>query len=160
MSRCLGNLSFRFSKRYRNRTLANLDLVFGDDFSTEEKRKIAVKSFSTFALVALDILWFSRKSKERIKKWVFFHSTFDPFFENRPVIAVAAHYGNWEILGMAVAYAGCPTATVAAHLDNPFTHRVVNRARRVTGQTMVPQKGAIRALLKVLKSGKSHSHPD
>ncbi|MBN2432588.1 MAG: hypothetical protein JXQ27_14020 [Acidobacteria bacterium] len=145
--------ALRFSRRYRDRSMANLALVFGDELTEEERRGIARDALYSFIMVVLDLFWFSRWTIRRIEKWVNFDVSFDPYFQNRPVIAVSGHFGNWEILGLGTAVRGCPPASVVAPMQNPALDRMLNRIRVLTGQQVIPQKGAVRGMIRVLRSG-------
>ena len=62
----LGTLGYHFSGRLKAVGRANIDLVFGDTMSPQEKVRILKASCCTFALVMLDLAWLSRKTAERV----------------------------------------------------------------------------------------------
>ena len=152
-ARASGWLAFHLLRRYRDRALANLDLVFGDALRPERKREIAGDAFRSFSLVVLDLFWFSRRSARRLARWVAFDRSFLPYFETSPLIAVPAHFGNWEVLGLATALREHPSAVVAASTGSPAVDVVLARMRRATGQTVLPKNGAVRHLLRTLLDG-------
>jgi Kdo2-lipid IVA lauroyltransferase/acyltransferase len=152
-ARVSGWCAYHVLRRYRDRALANLDLVFGDTMQRERKKAIARNAFRSFSLVILDLFWFSRRSARRIDRWVVFDPSFLPYFERNPLIAVPAHFGNWEVLGLATALRGCPAAVVAASTGSPAVDEVLVRMRRLTGQIVLPKDGAVRHLLRVLGDG-------
>lgn len=152
-ARVLGWCAFRVLRRYRARALANLDLAYGDAIPPQRKEEIAKSAFQSFSLVVLDLFWFSRFSSRRIDRWVVFDPSFLPYFERNPLIAVPAHFGNWEVLGLATALRGYPAAVVAASTGSPAVDEVLVRMRRVTGQTVLPKDGAVRHLLRALGDG-------
>ncbi len=133
--------------------LANLALVYGDRLSPAERRRIIRDVHRTFALVLLDLFWFTKRTPRRIDRWVRFDPSFDAHAMKRPLILVTAHFGNWEVLGQAAAHHGCVTASVAAVIQNRPVSRLLNRLRQRTGQRIVEQAGAVKALLKTLKDG-------
>lgn len=73
-------------------------------------------------------------------------------YEDRPVIVVSAHFGNFELAGYLLGLFGFPTYTVARRLDNPYLDRFVNRFRGATGQFIVPKKGGYDQIVNVLQS--------
>ncbi|NCC51752.1 MAG: hypothetical protein EOM20_11105 [Spartobacteria bacterium] len=152
-SRLLGSMAFHLARHLRRVGLVNLDLALGDTVSPAQKRRILETSFQTFALTLLDVFWFSRKSAERMKRYVHFDESHDVFFQKTPTICLTAHMGNWELLGRATAMAGFPMTSVAAPLANKALDDLFNSMRSNTGQTVVSKKGAIRKLLKVLQEG-------
>lgn len=72
---------------------------------------------------------------------------------DRPTIIVTAHFGNFEVAGVALGILGFPTYTVARALDNPFLDRFVNRFRGVSGQFMIPKNGGFDQIQEVLGRG-------
>ena len=69
LARALGWGAYVFSARDRRLGLANLDLAFGAEKTAAEKRRILRASFRNFALVMLDLLWFTRDSAARMERW-------------------------------------------------------------------------------------------
>lgn len=132
---------------------ANLTLVYGDRLAPAGRRRILREVHRTFALVLLDLFWFTRRTRQRIDRWVRFDPSFDAHAMARPLIIVTAHFGNWEILGQAGAHHGCDTTSVAAVIQNRRVSRMLNRLRQRTGQRIVEQAGAVKTLLKTLKDG-------
>jgi len=73
--------------------------------------------------------------------------------DDRPLILVSGHFGNFELAGFMLGVLGFPTYTVARPLDNPYLHDFVNRFRGATGQHIIPTKGGYDQILAVLRSG-------
>jgi KDO2-lipid IV(A) lauroyltransferase len=150
-SKSLGAIAFRRAKQLRRVIMANLDLAFGDSKPTAEKERIAKESFSTFALLVLDLLWFAMFRKRRIQKYVRFDQSFDHYFSiSSSAVAVTAHFGNWEVLGVALEHKGDPCAGVASPLDNRFANAALGRMRAKTEM----RGGAVRSAIRVLREGR------
>ncbi|HET7710429.1 MAG TPA: lysophospholipid acyltransferase family protein [Thermoanaerobaculia bacterium] len=66
------------------------------------------------------------------------------------VILISAHYGSWEVGGLAVMALVNHVTTVARPLDNRYLQRDLARLRARTGADVVDRRGAARALLKAL----------
>jgi KDO2-lipid IV(A) lauroyltransferase len=154
LTRGLGHLAFLLSKRQRYVALANLLTVFNKDgrLSEKEVREIALESFQTMILTALDVFWFSVRTEKRLRKYIDLDESAELYATRKGGIAVAAHFGNWEILGQAGALYLDGLLSVAAELRNPFVNKMISRSRQVTGQKVVYQDGAVRQLMKALKS--------
>ena len=149
----LGTAGFCLSAGQRKIALANLDVAFGDELTRTEKESIARESFRTFALVVLDLFWFSAFSKSRISRYVEIDSSFDIYRRASPVVAVTGHFGNWEVMGLAAALDGNPNVSVATPLKNRLVDKMLNRFRRGTGQEIQMRNGAVRGMIRVLKEG-------
>jgi lauroyl/myristoyl acyltransferase len=146
-----GAFGYHFSRKLRRIGETNLDLAFGANRSAAEKRRILRSSFRSFSLVLLDTFWFSHRTEERIARWVSFDPSFDVLFTPQPHICVTAHYGNWEVLGMAVTARGFPLHSVAKPLKNPEVDAMFIEARHKNGQKIVRREGAVRTLLRILQ---------
>ena len=73
--------------------------------------------------------------------------------DDRPVLIVTAHLGNFEVGGYVLGILGFPTYTVARTLDNPFLDRFLNRFRGKTGQHIIPKNGGYDRIVDVLARG-------
>jgi Kdo2-lipid IVA lauroyltransferase/acyltransferase len=70
--------------------------------------------------------------------------------ENRPLLIVTGHLGNFEVGGYVLGILGFPTYTVARTLDNLYLDRFVNQFRGRTGQHIIPKNGGADQIEKVL----------
>ena len=155
LARIGGALAYVFARRDRRIALANIALAFGSALSVAERRRLVRRSFSTFALTGLDYFWFSRNRQERLSKWIVMHGDNWPWMAGKPVIAVTAHYGNWEVLGWLMIMHGSMIASVAKPVKNPLIDAEVNRIRTQSGAQIIPREGALRSLVRILKAGNS-----
>jgi KDO2-lipid IV(A) lauroyltransferase len=73
--------------------------------------------------------------------------------DDRPLLIVSAHLGNFEVGGYVLGILGFPTYTVARTLDNLYLDRFVNRFRGGTGQHIIPKNGGIDQIVNVLSHG-------
>jgi Kdo2-lipid IVA lauroyltransferase/acyltransferase len=73
--------------------------------------------------------------------------------DDRPMLVVAAHLGNFEVGGYVLGVLGFPTYTVARRLDNPYLDAFVNRFRGGTGQHIIPKVGGYDQITAVLARG-------
>lgn len=152
-ARFAGGLGYRFSAKLRRISLANLDLAFGDSLTGREKETIARQSFQNFALVVLDLFWFSVFRKQRLQRYVRMDDSYMRYIPVNPVIAVTGHLGNWEVMGQAAALHGEPCVSVYTPTGNPVVDWAIRRLRSGTGQEVTQRSGALRAMLKALKKG-------
>jgi KDO2-lipid IV(A) lauroyltransferase len=131
--------------------MANLDLAYGDSISQDEKRAIVLKVFQNFSLTMLDYYWFSRNTAERIRLYVKADASCFPWLNGGPLVAVTAHFGNWEVFGHVAVAAGSGLASVAKPVKNPLIDRRINQYREASGQRIIPREGALKALVRVLR---------
>lgn len=73
--------------------------------------------------------------------------------DDRPLVLISGHFGNFELAGFILGILGFPTYTVARTLDNRHLDAFVNRFRGVTGQHIVPKNGGYEQILSILRQG-------
>jgi Kdo2-lipid IVA lauroyltransferase/acyltransferase len=73
--------------------------------------------------------------------------------DDRPVLVVSSHLGNFEVGGYILGVLGFPTYTVARTLDNPYLDRFLNQFRGNTGQHIIPKNGGFDQIVEVLGGG-------
>jgi lauroyl/myristoyl acyltransferase len=71
----------------------------------------------------------------------------------RPVLVLTAHFGNWELLGAALAAAGVEVHSVAARVGHGPLHRWLGRHRAQAGMVVHPPGGGARTALTRLRDG-------
>ena len=154
LARALGTLGYHLSGRLKAVGRANLDLVFGNRLSPREKTRILKASCGTFALVTLDVAWFSRNTAARVNACTTFErEPAEVIGGGKPYICITGHFGNWEVLGLAAALRGYPLASVATPLKNHVVDQLFRREREATGQIIIDRTGAVRSMLRILKDG-------
>ncbi|MDR2438078.1 MAG: lysophospholipid acyltransferase family protein [Planctomycetaceae bacterium] len=72
--------------------------------------------------------------------------------QNRPIILVTGHFGNFEIGGFSLGILTYPSNSVARSLDNPFLNRFIKNFRESTGQFLVSKNGGAPEILRVLEN--------
>jgi KDO2-lipid IV(A) lauroyltransferase len=155
ISRFLGYCVYICSPKLRKIAVANIDTVFGNTKTQEEKKAINVASFQSFALTTLDLFWFNKHTSERLKKYMSYDESFRVAFNDPSAIILTGHLGNWEVMAVGCGDQGYPLTSIAMPLRNPFADRELNILRTKTGCSVVARKGALRNVLKALKSGRS-----
>lgn len=154
LSRFLGLCAYSLSPKLRNIASANINIAFGNGKSESEKREINRASFNSFSLVLLDLFWFSKHTLERLEKHVSYDASFKVAFEDPAAIFVSGHYGNWEVMALGCGCHGYPLTSIAMTVKNSFADAVLNDLRQKTGCVIVPREGALRVVMKALKSGR------
>jgi Kdo2-lipid IVA lauroyltransferase/acyltransferase len=154
LANALGDIGYRFSRRDRILALWNLNVALGHSMDVRSMQEIARASFRTFALLTLDLFWFSRRTRERVARYVVRENSFSRVNSTRPCILITAHFGNWEVMGLATAIDCGDVLSVVSPLSNAWADRILNAVRKSTGQEIVPRRGAVRAMLAGLRAGK------
>jgi len=151
----LGALA-RHVLRGRDRlAMRNLAVAFPEK-SEAERRRILDECWRQFGREALETIRMQHIPIEEIFSHCFFVNPEvlqDAIALGRGVVILSAHYGGWEISGLAAMAYVKNIHTVARPLDNALIERDVAAIRARTGVEMVDRKRAARPLLKALQKG-------
>ena len=71
--------------------------------------------------------------------------------QDRPVLLVTGHFGNFEVGGFSLGVLTYPSYAVARTLDNPYLNRFIKKFRESTGQFLIAKKGASTDAIRVLE---------
>ncbi|HXJ79032.1 MAG TPA: lysophospholipid acyltransferase family protein [Candidatus Methylomirabilis sp.] len=70
------------------------------------------------------------------------------------VLALSAHYGNWELLAAVSALSVYPLSVVMRPLDDPFVNWLIERFRRRSGVELIAKRQALPAMRDALRQGR------
>jgi KDO2-lipid IV(A) lauroyltransferase len=148
----LGTLA-RHILRSRDRlAMRNLTATFPEK-SEAECRKIIDECWRHFGREALAAIRMQHVPIEEIPSYCRFvnaHLVEEAIAQGRGLIFLSAHYGAWEIAGLAIVALVKNVHTVTRPLDNEYLERDLALIRARTGVQVVDRKRAARALLKAL----------
>ena len=156
VGRMMGDLVYWSFHEHRARALANLRLAYGPKVSDRWIRHTARQSFRHLGMLAIEVLYAPRLVKlNTALRYIHLEgmaSTLRLLAQDRPVIIVTGHYGNWELASFALAAMGLTSYSVARHLPNPYIHRYIFGIREKTGQRFLTKKGATANVTEVLSA--------
>jgi len=122
--------------------------------SGKEIGQIAYKAYFSFALTLAEIMCIPFQTAEKIKSWVScpkLHLVKEKFEENKGVIFLTAHFGNWELGACSIgAQLGVPVYVVYKPQRNVFVGDWINMMREKFGNKTVPLGLSIRNIFKAL----------
>lgn len=155
-ARFLGKLMWKHYHRGRARALENLRESYPDK---DEKwyETTGRKSCEGIAMLAVD-LFFTPKlvRKDNWRRYSKFKNAEHAKWlskENKGLIFVTGHYGNFEIIGYMMGLFGFNVYSIARPLDNSFISRYLYGVRERAGQKIIDKKGAAELFDKVASSG-------
>jgi Kdo2-lipid IVA lauroyltransferase/acyltransferase len=153
-------LVYTFVKSRRRVALENVRAAFPELVADPGAADRIVRGmFRHLMIVVVELLWLPRKL--HIGNWRKHLAVpagdrmIPPMLDGRAMLAVTAHFGNWEMVGCALGLFGFRTYAIARVLDNAYLERYVLRFRQYTGQAIIPKKGtgAFNWLTEVLRAG-------
>jgi KDO2-lipid IV(A) lauroyltransferase len=155
----MGLIGYALSKRYRNVSMKNLNLAYGDTLSLAEKKAITRKVFINFGIAALaefpymshysndDIIRIVKISKEDID---YIRSIKD---SGRGILFISGHIGNFEVGARRIVIEGHRVSVVARMDNNQVMADLFNGIRNQGGYDVLGRGNAIRTVIKRLKEG-------
>ena len=75
--------------------------------------------------------------------------------EGRGILFITGHCGNWELMVVATSAKLLHSSGVARQINNPYINKLVERVRQRYGNSVIYKKGALKAVMKVLKNNGS-----
>lgn len=151
-----GALAFALDRRGARVALGNLEVALGKDFSLEQRRNIARRSYQNFATMLLDFLWSPRLTKSNFRRYIDIKNLERAERQTgagHSAIVASIHYGNFEWMSLTMGFLGYPAEIVAEAQKNSMINPILERARIRSGHTVIPRKRAIVRLFKTLQRG-------
>lgn len=132
----------------------NLDIVYGDTKTREEKQRMLRASYNHAALILLDYFWFSRKTEERIRQYCHIgDAVMEQWVSGGfPGIIVTAHIGNWELGGQYIALRGRTMWSVYNPIGSEQTLKALLKFRGASGMKVLAREGAVVGMLRALRA--------
>lgn len=146
-----------FDKKHRKIIKVNLDLAYENRISDDKKTKIAKDCYRNLVYVLADFIKNQGISKEEIlKKVSFINSEIleKALLENKKIIIMTAHYGNWELLSLSIAAKFTPLSIVGRDLDSKVMNKILAKNREQFDIELLSKSGAMKGMVKALKSNR------
>jgi len=74
----------------------------------------------------------------------------DYLLQDRPIVLVTGHFGNFELSGWVAGMLGFPIHSIARPLDNPLLHDWITRFRESQGQYLLDKNGCAPQVARLL----------
>lgn len=148
----LGRLARRVLRRRDRLAMRNLRIAFPDK-SDAERRSILDACWIHFGREALGYIRAQNLSLDEIAQrcpFVNAQLVDEALARGHGVVLLSAHFGGWEIAGLAIMSRFKNVRTVARRLDNDYLERDLGSLRAKTGAEVIDRRKAARALMKGL----------
>ena len=158
LARFIGGVGWWLMPKYREASLRNLDIAYGETKTKKEKKAIAVKSFQHFVSVTIELLHLPRLSKRpdfwRRVQFEGREHLDEALARGKSIIFVTGHTGSWELCAFASSVLDMPLMPVARPLDNAQKlNEYMMDIRRQSGIDLVYKRGALRTMVRALREG-------
>ncbi len=152
----LGRLLWRFYHRGRKRAIDNLKASFPEK-SERWINETGKRSFEHIVMLTIDIVFTPRLVKKyNWRKYSSFKNVEKTkwlMIEEKGLLMLTGHYGNFEINGYLMALFGFNIYSIARPLDNRFINKYLYDVRRRVGQKIIDKKGATKMMSQILSEG-------
>jgi KDO2-lipid IV(A) lauroyltransferase len=132
----------------------NMRTAFGQEKTEEEMFDIAKALYGNMGFFIMEFARLPRLNGSYVDRFI----TFDGL-ENidralkrgHGVALLTAHFGNWELLGAAMALKGYRLNNIARPFDNRYVNAFIEKARSRFGNTIINKKHSLRKMMDILK---------
>ncbi|MHB8580312.1 MAG: lysophospholipid acyltransferase family protein [Ignavibacteriaceae bacterium] len=135
-------------------TIENLKRAF-PEYSAKKIRRIAFESYRSFAITLIEILYIPNMTSDQVAKLILCGNNdfiIEKFKENRGVILLSAHFGNWEAMAVSLSLQlKIPFYAVIKAQRNLLVSDWLNKMRSKWGNKIVPLGISVREVYKALK---------
>lgn len=146
-------LFYHLGTKHRLITLHNLLRSFPEK-STKEILKIAKGVYRHFAFVAAEFFDLPYINRENINKCVEVEGLENyqsAIAKAKGLLTIVAHFGNWELMTIAIPIYLQPIDIVYRPLDNPIMDNIVECVRTMQGNSLIPKGGSGKKIMELLK---------
>jgi len=143
--------------RLRRVGLFNLRLAF-PDWQDRERRRVLSRAFRNLGRMLADFASFPKLVRANIERLIVYDG-FEHFAraqaQDKGVIFLTAHFGNWELSSFAHSLYGHPLNFTVRAMDNPLLDALITRYRSLSGGRPVEKNDFARRALQALKQGEA-----
>jgi len=159
IGRFMGKVGFLLIKNRADMSIKNIQMTIEPNF--QKAKNIARASFEHFGLVSFELLLTLSGRLDKDSLMDRFINSQDAVLKLKKyheqsggkMILVAAHLGNWEILGKYIGANDIPIGVVGREINNPYINEMVAKSRQIFNNTLIDRDGAMLPLAKMLKNG-------
>ncbi len=151
----IAKLASKFNKKHISIALTNLDLVYGNKLSKEEKNKIIYESYKSLLFNLYEFIENQDISKEELFKKATIQNEnviLKAIESKRKIIFITAHYGGWELAIPYIALKYGTLAVVNRKMDNPHINKIYIEARDRNNIIMLEKKVAAKGMIRAFKN--------
>lgn len=133
--------------------IENLSFSF-PDYSKKKIKEVALRCYKSFSITLIELLaipWLNREQMTHMIKCKNTGLITRRYNENKGVILLSAHFGNWEYIALSVSLQiGIPFSVVVKPQRNPYVTKWLENARTKWINKIIPSGISIRQVYKEL----------
>lgn len=152
----LATLGYYSSSRYRKVSFNNLDFLFNNSMSENEKKEITKYAFKNLAFNFLHAMELRNMTKDELQERITIQNieaVEKVHAEGRAVIYVTTHYCSWELGGASIGAFIEPLIAVYKKMKNREYEEWLLEARDKFGNISMEKTNVVKPLVKNIKNG-------
>ena len=152
----LATIGYYTSNRYKKVSHQNLDFLFDNKMSEDEKDEITKYAFKNLSFNFLHAMELRHMSKEDLQKKITIQNieaVEKVHAEGRAVIYVTTHYSSWELGGASIGAFIEPLIAVYKKMKNQVYQEWLLEARDSFGNISMEKSNVVKPLVRNLKKG-------
>jgi lauroyl/myristoyl acyltransferase len=156
LSHLIGTVAFRLDQRGRSVALANITAAFGDQYTPEQRLKIARASYHNFGRTMCDLFWARALTQDNYRRFIKVQNAQvlrEVQARGESVVLVCIHHGNFEWTSLAAGFEGLSASIVTETFKNQKLADFFKSRREVSGHRIIPQESSMLRLLKLMRRG-------
>jgi KDO2-lipid IV(A) lauroyltransferase len=150
----LGRIIFLTDRRHQRIVIDNLTHAFGGQKNRFEIRTLAKRVFMNLVLIIFEVAWSLSLEEKQLRKYFTIDGRSNiknAYEKNKGVLALTAHFGNFELLTVIGAMIKNPLSVVVRPLSFKPLDRFFVDLRTRFGAKMIPKQRSFRAILRSLE---------
>jgi KDO2-lipid IV(A) lauroyltransferase len=151
------HFTYLVNKEHKRYAKINLDLVYEDSITEEEKQEIIKGSYKNLIYNLYEFIENPTLNLEELEKKITLENEevlTNAIKNDRKIILVSAHYGNWEYITSYISLKYKPTTMVGRPMNNKYFNEEMEENRNKHNSKMLPKAGSAKGLMRALKDGR------
>ena len=156
LGRALGAVAWALDGRHRRVAVDNLAVAF-PAMPEAQRQRLALRAFQQSGRTAVEMLWSASLDDRTLADVAVFEGVRhidEALAAGSGALITTAHFGNWELMGVALAHIGIPMNVIARRVDDDQVEEVLHGLRERTGARVIHKQEAVRAALRALRDNK------
>lgn len=153
VGRCLGWLFYLLAVKRRKIALDNLKKAFQDEKDLHDRRMIARRSFQSLTMNVTEFFLFPSLTRDSVSTYVTIEGEEhlrEALQQEKGVLTLSGHIGNWDILSAVIALRGYDVALVSKLARSEAVNRFWMQYRRDVGIKIFSGRGTMKESLRHL----------
>lgn len=151
-----GRVAYVFSDRRRRVAYADLKAAFGERYTERERWRMVRHLYRHLGQMTAEVVRFPILDREAINRHIRLHGI-ERFYgvikENKGVVLMTAHFGNWELLQIVSGIIGKPVHVLGRSQKYSRLDEMLNQMRESHGSVAIQRGMGIRSLFRALYRG-------